>query len=121
MPRYLLSVHTSANEAPRQMTEDEMRAGFAAVAGLEAEMESANALVLSGRLVEPSRASVVRTSNGKVVTTDGPFVEAKEALGGFYVIDAPDDDAARTWASKTSAIIGMPIEVRPFWSRPTDA
>ena len=118
MARYLLSVHTKADEAPRQMTEDEMRAGFAAVTGLEAEMHSPGALVLSGRLVQPSRATVVRATKGKVITTDGPFVEAKEALGGFYVIDAPDDDAARTWASKTSAAIGMPIEVRPFWSEP---
>ena len=118
MARYLLSVHTKADEAPRQMTEEDMRAGFAAVADLEAEMQAANALVLSGRLVEARRASVVRAKKGRVTVTDGPFVEAKEALGGFYIIDAPDDDAARSWASKTSAAINQPIEVRSFWSPP---
>jgi hypothetical protein len=59
---------------------------------------------------------VVRTSGGKVITTDGPYVEAKEVLGGFYIIEAPTLDEALAWASKTSELVSMPIEVRPFWS-----
>ena len=47
--------------------------------------------------------------------TDGPFVESKEHLAGFYIIEADDLDAALGWAARTSTIIGMPIEVRPFW------
>jgi len=47
-----------------------------------------------------------------VLTTDGPFIESKEHLGGFYLIQADDLDTALSWASKTTAIIGMPIEVR---------
>jgi hypothetical protein len=57
-------------------------------------------------------------SSGEVLTTDGPFVESKEHLGGFYIVDAEDLDAALAWASKTTAIIGAPIEVRPFWDEP---
>ena len=66
------------------------------------------------RLHEPDTATVVRVSNGEVLTTDGPFAEAREHLGGFYVINADDLDAALTWASKVTRCIGVPIEVRPF-------
>jgi hypothetical protein len=77
-------------------------------------MRTAGALVFSGRLDEPDSAAVVQATNGKVQTTDGPFLESKEAIGGFYIIEAPTQDAALEWASKTSAVVGMPIEVRPF-------
>lgn len=77
-------------------------------------MRSAGALLVSGRLAEADASAVVDASSGKVVTTDGPFIESKEVLGGFYIIDAPDRGAALAWAEKTSASIGMPIEIRPF-------
>jgi hypothetical protein len=53
-------------------------------------------------------------ADGEVLTTDGPFVESKEHLGGFYIIQAEDLDAALAWASKVTGAIKMPIEVRPF-------
>lgn len=115
MPRYLLSVHMPADAAPSSMTEDEMRRGYEKIAALESEMAAADALVFSGRLTEPSRAKVVHVQDGAPTTTDGPFVEAKEAIGGFYILDAPDLDVATDWAARTSAAIGMPIEVRPFF------
>lgn len=115
MKRYLLSVHTPADAAPSAMTDAEMREGFARISALEDEMKSAGVLLFSGRLDEPAHATVVRATNGSTVTTDGPFVEAKEAIGGFYIIEDTDDQAALEWASKTSACIGMPIEVRPFF------
>ena len=52
------------------------------------------------------------------VVSDGPFAESKEHLGGFYIIEADDLDAALVWASKTTAAVGAPIEVRPFWEMP---
>ena len=55
---------------------------------------------------------MVRATNGKAFVTDGPYVEAKEIAGGFYLIEAPDRDAATEWATRTSSAIGMPIEVR---------
>lgn len=115
MPRYLLSVHTSADAAPSSMTEDEMRRGYEQIASLESEMAAANALVFSGRLAEPRSAKVVRAQNGHPAMTDGPFLEAKESIGGFYILEAPDLEAATGWAARTSAAIGMPIEVRPFF------
>jgi hypothetical protein len=114
MSKYLLAVHTS-DEAPRQpMTEDEMRRGFALVEAIEHDMRAANALVFSGRLLEPARARVVRPSKGRVKTTDGPYAETKEQIGGFYIVEAADFDAALEWASKVTVAIDTPIEVRPF-------
>ena len=56
----------------------------------------------------------MRVSDGEVLTTDGPFAESKEHLGGFYIIEAEDLDAALAWASKATAAVAKPIEVRPF-------
>jgi hypothetical protein len=53
-----------------------------------------------------------------VLTTDGPFAESKEHLGGFYIIEARDLDAALAWASKVTRIVNAPIEVRPFAQEP---
>lgn len=115
MARYLLSVHTGNGSAPEKMTEEEMRRGYEQIATLEAEMNAARALVFSGRLHDPDRARVVRPSKGRIRATDGPYAETKEHLGGFYIIDAPDIDAALDWASKVSLAIDTPIEVRPFF------
>jgi hypothetical protein len=115
MARYLLSVHSDkASEIREPMTEEQMRQSHARLALLEQEMQTAGAWVFSGRLHEPDTATVVRVSNGEVLTTDGPFAESKEHLGGFYIIEANDLDAALGWAGKVTACIQVPIEVRPF-------
>jgi hypothetical protein len=75
-------------------------------------------VVFGGRLHGPDTATVVRVADGEVLTTDGPFVEAREHLGGFYVIEADDLDAALAWAAKVTELVGAPIEVRPFWNGP---
>jgi hypothetical protein len=114
MARYLLSVHSVEGQAREPMTDEEVQQSHKQLGVLEGEMHSAGAWVFSGRLHEPDTATVVRVADGEVVTTDGPFVESREHLGGFYVIQAADLDAALAWASKVTAIIRVPIEVRPF-------
>ena len=118
MAHYLLSVHSVAGEVHEQPTEEEMAQSFKQLGALEEEMKSAGAWVFSGRLTEPDMATVVRmsggVSGGEVLTTDGPFIESKEHLGGFYIIEAEALDAALGWASKTTASVSKPIEVRPF-------
>jgi hypothetical protein len=94
------------------MTAEQQREGYARIAGLEAEMEAADAFVLSARLSQASEAKVVRRGAGRPKSTDGPFAETKEHLGGFYLIEAPDTEAAVEWASRVSDAIGEPIEVR---------
>ena len=116
MTQYMFSAHSSAGETREPMTEDEMRQSYQPILVLEAEMKSAGALIFSGRLLEPDTATVVRMSGGEVLTTDGPFAESKEHLGGFYIIEAEDLDAAMAWASKVTAAVRHPIEVRPFWN-----
>ena len=116
MAQYMFSAY--GGEAGPAMTEEEMQRSWQKILALEEEMKSAGALVFSGRLLEPETATVVRVADGDVMTTDGPFAESKEHLGGFYIIEARDLDAALDWASKTTAAVGAPIEVRPFWKMP---
>jgi hypothetical protein len=117
MPQYLLSAHSVEGEAREPMSEEEMKALYMRVRALEEEMKSAGAWVFGGRLHQPDAATVVRVSDGKILTTDGPFAETKEHLGGFYIIEAEDPDAAIAWASKTADCVNTAIEVRSFWDQ----
>ena len=114
MTRYMLSVHSVEGEVREAMSAEEMQSSWQQLRILEAEMKSTGAWVFSGRLHEPATATVVRVANGEILTTDGPFAEAKEHLGGFYIINAEDLDAALACASRVTRAIGAPIEVRPF-------
>ena len=114
MPRYLLSTHSVAGATREPMTPEQMENAWGPIRALEAEMKSAGAWVFSARLHDPDTATVVRVSGDEVMTTDGPFVEAKEHLAGFYIIEAADLDGALRWASKVSRLISSPIEVWPF-------
>jgi hypothetical protein len=116
MTQYLLSVHSVEGAVGEPMTDDQMQLSYGQVNALEGEMKSSGAWVFGGRLHEPDTATVVRVSNGEVLTTDGPFAESKEHLGGFYIIEAEDLDAAVAWASKVTACVMQPIEVRPFFN-----
>ena len=114
MTYYMLRPGASgAGERPR-MTEVEITETTRAVRALEAEMKAAGAWVFGGRLHDPSTATVVRATGDDVMTTDGPFAETKDHLGGLYVLKTDDLDGALAWASKVSALIGTSIEVRPF-------
>src|SRR5947209_19753319 len=96
------------------MSQDEMRQMQEGLGTIEAEMKSTGMWVFSGRLHGAETATVVRAVNGEVLTTDGPFVEAKEHLGGFYIVEAQDLDVALALAAKVSEAIRRPIEVWPF-------
>jgi hypothetical protein len=77
-------------------------------------MQRAGAWVFGGGLHPAETATVVKVSDGEVVTTDGPFAETKEQLGGFWVIKATDLDEALAWAAKATRACRGPVEVRPF-------
>jgi hypothetical protein len=116
MMQYLLAVHIVEGEpAPPA---EQMQAAYQAVDEFNAEVKAAGAWVFAGGLQPTSSATVVRSQGGQVVTTDGPFAETKEQLGGFWVIKAADLDAALEWAAKGSAACGAPVEVRPFQDAP---
>lgn len=114
MAKYLLSVHTVAGEAGGPTTDTEMQQFMKQIQALEEEMRSNGTFVFGGALHDADTATVVRMAGGDVLTTDGPFAESKEHLGGFYIIEAEDLDDALNWASKVTAIVKKPIEVRPF-------
>jgi hypothetical protein len=78
------------------------------------EIKAAGAWVFDAALHPPSTATLVRVKDGEALITDGPFVEGKEHIGGFMIIDVPDLDAALGWAKKMARAIPLPIEVRPF-------
>jgi hypothetical protein len=111
MTQYLLSVYQSEGASPPpEVLEKVMRD----VDALTQEVKAAGAWVFSGGLHPPSAATVVRLQDGDVLTTDGPFAEGKEHIGGFMIITAPDLDAALEWARKAARATTLPIEVRPF-------
>ncbi len=114
MTKYLLSVHTGGEPDPVPMSETEMQESWERLSKVEEQMRTEGAWFFSGRLHDPDTATVVRVVGDDTVTTDGPFVEAKEHIAGFYVIEAPDLDAALGWASQVTACIKKPLEVRPF-------
>jgi hypothetical protein len=118
MTQYLLSAHSVEGETRDPMTDEEMQRITEQVGILEEEMKSAGAWVFGGRLHAPDTATVVHPSDGEVLTTDGPFAESKEHLGGFYIVEAEDLDAALAWASKVTLAVRTPIEVRPFAEQP---
>jgi hypothetical protein len=118
MKQYLLAVHMVEGEPVP--SEAQMQEGYKAVDALNADLKAAGAWVFAGGLHPPATATVVRAQSGEVVTTDGPFAETKEQLGGFWIIQAPDLDAALDWAAKGSAACGAPVEVRPFQQVPEE-
>jgi len=113
MNQYLLSVHMVEGE-DAYSSEDEMQAAFAAVDTFNTKLQDQGVWVFAGGLQPADLATVVDGTGPDVVVTDGPFSEAKEHIGGFWVIEAPDLDAALRWAAEGSAACRGKVEVRPF-------
>lgn len=115
MAKYLFSIYQPQGEPPPQ---DQLDAIMSEVDQVNKEMQAAGVWVFAGGLDFPSTATVLTTGqDGEPVLTDGPFVELKEYLGGLDIIDVPDLDAALFWARKVQAVIGLPIEIRPFFNQ----
>ncbi len=117
MAKYLLSVHGPAEdtwEAWGFESEAQMQEAYALTNALNTEMQESGVWVFGGGLEPVSAATVIDNTNGALKMTDGPYAETKEHLGGFWVIEARDLDAALNWAAKASAACMGAIEVRPF-------
>jgi hypothetical protein len=112
MAQYLLSVYYPAGSV-RPGPED-LEQIIRDVEAYHREARDAGAWIFGGALHGASTATVVQVRGGQVLTTDGPFAETKEQLGGFSIIDVPDLDAALRWAEKAARATTCPIEVRPF-------
>jgi hypothetical protein len=114
MKQYLLSVYQPEGTPPAGFLEKVMQD----VGVLNQELKAKGAWVFAGGLHPSSTATVVRLNDGDVLVTDGPFVEGKEHIGGFWVIKATDLDAALEWGRKAARACTVPIEVRPFQEEP---
>ena len=116
MTQYMLAVHNDPSvEAP---TPEVMQQMFTDVDAFNTALQDTGAWVFAGGLHPVESATVVRAQDGDVITTDGPFAETKEHLGGFWIIEAPDLDAALAWAEKGSIACRGAVEVRPFQDEP---
>jgi hypothetical protein len=98
-----------------KMTQAEQEQGMAAYMAYTEALKKAGVLKGSNRLQPISAATTVRISDGKQQVLDGPFVDSKEQLGGYYLIEAPDLDAAISWAARCPGAGHGVIEVRPVW------
>ncbi len=117
MRQYLLSVYQPDGPAPPPEVLEPVMAELDA---LNAELKQARAWVFAGGLHPPGTATVVRVADGDALITDGPFAEAKEHLGGFTIVRAPDLDAALEWARRIAELTTLPVELRPVQDEPGD-
>lgn len=111
MKQYLLSIYQPDGDPPPPEVLNKIMRDVGAVRD---EMKSAGAWVFAAGLYPASSATVVRVRDSNVLTTDGPYTEGKEHVGGFNIIQAEDLDAALEWARKLAKATTLPIEVRPL-------
>jgi hypothetical protein len=112
MPQYLISMYQPDGVVPPP---EFLAPVMAKLGALNDEMRAAGVWVFGNGLHDASTSTVLRNQDGQVVTTDGPYLEGKEHIGGFTIVDVADLDEALSWARRICEItVGLPIEVRPF-------
>ncbi|GLZ81758.1 hypothetical protein Afil01_65650 [Actinorhabdospora filicis] len=110
--KYLLAMYHPEGPTPEPEALDVI---MRRLGELEDEIRAQDGWIFGSGLHPASSATVLRARDGGVVMTDGPYIEGKEHLGGFSIVEAPDLDVALDWARRQAEITGLPIEVRPFF------
>jgi len=113
--QYLLMLYVNESGWTK-LSKAEQEQGVAAYTAYTEALTKASVLKGANRLQPSASATTVRTTNGKTQVLDGPYVDSKEQLGGYYLIDAPDLDAALSWAARCPAAGHGVVEVRPLWA-----
>lgn len=113
--QYLLLLHSDESGWGR-MTPAEQSQGMAAYMAYSEALKKAGAVKSSNRLQPSANSTTVRVVDGKTNVLDGPYADSKEQLGGYYLIDVPDLDAALSWAARCPGASHGAVEVRPIWS-----
>ncbi len=113
--QYLLLLFTETSTFAR-MTPAQQQQGMAAYQAFTEALKGEHAFIGANRLKPAATATTVRVANGKSQVLDGPYAESKEELAGYYLIDAPDLDAAIAWAARCPAASHGAVEVRPLWT-----
>jgi hypothetical protein len=112
--QYMLAIY-GEERAAESMPREQMTEVINAYMAYTQALRDAKVLVASNRLRPTSAATSLRTVGGETKLLDGPFAETKEQLGGYYLIDVPDLDAALSWAKRCPAVRYGTVEVRPVW------
>lgn len=112
MTQYLLSVHHDGTGP--DISPEELQQSFPGIGAFTAKLMDSGAFVFIGRLLGVESATVVRRSGDDYPVTDGPYIESKENLHGFWIINAADPDTALNWARQATAASRLAIEIRPF-------
>jgi hypothetical protein len=112
--QYLLLLYANESEWDK-LTPAEQERGVAAYVAYGEALKKAGALVGSNRLQVASSATTVRIKDGKTQVLNGPYADSREQLGGYFLIEAPDLDAALSWAARCPGASHGTIEVRPLW------
>lgn len=116
MPQFLVAIHHPDDFVPNS----EGEATHRDIASLNRDMVAAGIRVFVGGLDRASKAKALRLkSDGKVIVSDGPYVETKEHIGGFWVLDVADMDEAVEWGRKAAIACRTPVEIRAFNAPPT--
>ena len=113
--QYMLLLYSDANTFLK-MTPEEQKQGLAAYQAYSEALSKAGVCKASNRLQPASAATTVRVANGKTQVLNGPYAETKEQLGGYFLIDVPDLDAALSWAARCPGSSHGTVEVRPIWT-----
>jgi hypothetical protein len=116
--QYMLMLYLDEAGWPR-LTPAEQEKGVAAYGAYTEALVQAGAMKAGGRLQPSSAATTVRLADGKAQVLDGPYADTKEQVGGYYLIEAPDLDAAIAWAARCPTAGHGVVEVRPVWAMPT--
>jgi hypothetical protein len=112
MKTYLITLYSPGGPPPPEV---DLAAIMAEIETINADIRAAGGWVFAGGLGDLDAATTIRTSgSGEPLLTDGPFLEAKEHLGGLSIVRAPDYDVALGWAKRTAKATGLPVEIRPF-------
>lgn len=114
--RYLLLIHANEKDYA-QLSPDETTRAMEAYESFRNALRDAGALGAAARLRPSAETHTIRVRNGKPITTDGPFTETKEHLGGFYLIDVATLEEALAWAARCPGSHHGTIEVRPLWEK----
>ena len=112
MALYLLSVHN--DDTPVYPTPEDEAQAYADTGRVNEEMRAAGVWVFAGGLERSTTAKVVRVRDGALERTDGPYLESKEHIGGFWILDVEDEEAALAWAATATVACLNDVEVRPF-------
>lgn len=112
MPQYMVAIHHPDDFEPFSESEQTARD----IDALNVEMKAAGVIVFVGGMQRTDTARSIRVREGKPIVSDGPYLETKEHIGGFWVLDVASRDAAVEWGKKAAIACRAPVEVRGFFS-----